>query len=96
MQAIGEISGIITISTISRITFASAVEEQSVTTNEIARNWRGRQRHRGNRPEYSADPIAAQNTTRGATDMQQAAQALSGMAAQLQAWSLNSRFLTRQ
>ena len=28
--------------------------------------------------------LAAQNTTRGATDMQKAAQSLSGMAAQLQ------------
>ncbi|MGO4881759.1 MAG: methyl-accepting chemotaxis protein [Bryobacteraceae bacterium] len=85
VQAIGEISGIINqINDISN-NIASAVEEQTVTTNEIARNV-------GEAAKGTAEiaqniggvAIAAQNTTRGATDMQKAAQALSGMAAQLQ------------
>jgi methyl-accepting chemotaxis protein len=85
VQAIGEISAIINqINDISN-NIASAVEEQTVTTNEIARNVseaaKGTEEIAKN---IGGVATAAQNTTRGATDMQKAALSLSGMAAQLQ------------
>ncbi|MGD0364778.1 MAG: methyl-accepting chemotaxis protein [Bryobacteraceae bacterium] len=85
VQAIGEISAIINqINDISN-NIASAVEEQTVTTNEIARNVGEAAKGTGEiAKNIGGVAIAAQNTTRGATDMQKAAQALSGMAAQLQ------------
>ncbi|MGC9949354.1 MAG: methyl-accepting chemotaxis protein, partial [Bryobacteraceae bacterium] len=85
VTAIGEISSIINqINDISN-NIASAVEEQTVTTNEIARNVGEAAKGTGEiAKNIGGVAIAAQNTTRGATDMQKAAQALSGMAAQLQ------------
>ena len=85
VQAIGEISGIINqINDISN-NIASAVEEQTVTTNEIARNVGEAAKGTGEiAKNIGGVAIAAQNTTHGANDMQKAAQALSGMAAQLQ------------
>ncbi len=85
VQAIGEISAIINqINDISN-NIASAVEEQTVTTNEIARNVGEAAKGTGEiAKNIGGVAIAAQNTTRGATDMQKAAQSLSGMAAQLQ------------
>jgi len=85
VQAIGEISAIINqINDISN-NIASAVEEQTVTTNEIARNVAEAAKGTGEiAKNIGGVAIAAQNTTRGATDMQKAAQSLSGMAAQLQ------------
>ena len=85
VKAIGEISSIINqINDISN-NIASAVEEQTVTTNEIARNVgeaaKGTSEIAKN---IGGVAIAAQNTTHGASDMQKAAQSLSGMAAQLQ------------
>src|ERR1017187_10119872 len=85
VQAIGEISAIINqINDISN-NIASAVEEQTVTTNEIARNVAEAAKGTGEiAKNIGGVALAAQNTTRGATDMQKAAQSLSGMAAQLQ------------
>jgi methyl-accepting chemotaxis protein len=85
VQAIGEISTIIIqINDISN-NIASAVEEQTVTTNEIARNVGEAAKGTGEiAKNIGGVAAAAENTTRGATDMQKAAQALSGMAAQLQ------------
>ena len=85
VQAIGEISTIIAqINDISN-NIASAVEEQTVTTNEIARNVGEAAKGTGEiAKNIGGVALAAENTTRGATDMQKAAQALSGMAAQLQ------------
>ena len=85
VQAIGEISSIINqINDISN-NIASAVEEQTVTTNEIARNVGEAAKGTGEiAKNIGGVAVAAQNTTHGAADMQKAAQALSGMAAQLQ------------
>jgi methyl-accepting chemotaxis protein len=85
VQAIGEISGIINqINDISN-NIASAVEEQTVTTNEIGRNVGEAAKGTGEiAKNIGGVAVAAQNTTRGAADMQKAAQSLSGMAAQLQ------------
>ncbi len=85
VQAIGEISGIINqINDISN-NIASAVEEQTVTTNEIGRNVGEAAKGTGEiAKNIGGVAIAAQNTTRGASDMQKAAQSLSAMAAQLQ------------
>jgi len=91
VQAIGEISGIINqINDISN-NIASAVEEQTVTTNEIGRNVGEAAKGTGEiAKNIGGVAVAAENTTRGAADMQKAAQSLSGMAAQLQ--GLVSRF----
>src|SRR5579871_5564810 len=85
VQAIGEISGIINqINDISN-SIASAVEEQTVTTNEIGRSV--------NEAAKGVDDIArniggvavaAKNTTQGAADTQKASQELSQMAGRLQ------------
>lgn len=83
--AIGEVSGIINqISDISNI-IASAVEEQTATTNEIGRNVgeaaRGANEIARN---ISGVATAAQNTSGGALDTQKAAESLSGTAGELQ------------
>ena len=85
VQAIAEISAIINqINDISN-NIASAVEEQTVTTNEIGRNVGEAAKGTGEiAKNIGGVAVAAENTTRGATDMQKAAQSLSGMAAQLQ------------
>lgn len=94
VDAIGEIGGIINqINDISN-SIATAVEEQTVTTNEIGRSV--------TEAAKGVDDIAkniggvaqaAKNTTEGANDTQKASQELSHMAAQLQ--SLISRFTFR-
>ncbi len=86
VQAIGEISGIINqINDISN-NIASAVEEQTVTTNEIGRNVHEAATGTGEiAKNIGGVAVAAQNTTQGASETQKAAQALSGMASQLQA-----------
>ena len=85
VQAIGEISAIINqINDISN-NIASAVEEQTVTTNEIGRNVGEAAKGTGEiAKNIGGVAVAAQNTTKGAADTQKAAQALSAMAAQLQ------------
>jgi methyl-accepting chemotaxis protein len=85
VQAIGQISGIINqINEISG-TIASAVEEQTATTNEMARNVseaaKGSSEIAGN---ITGVARAAQETTTGANDTQKAAKDLSKMAADLQ------------
>jgi methyl-accepting chemotaxis protein len=85
VQAIGQISGIINqINEISS-TIATAVEEQTATTNEMARNVseaaKGSSDIAGN---ITGVAKAAQETTTGANDTQKAARDLSKMAADLQ------------
>jgi len=85
VQAIGEISQVITqINDISN-TIASAVEEQTAATNEIARNVaeaaQGGQQVAQN---ITSVATAAKNTSSGASDTQTAAGELSHMAAELQ------------
>jgi len=85
VQAIGQISGIINqINDISG-TIATAVEEQTATTNEMARNVseaaKGSSEIAGN---ITGVAKAAQETTTGANDTQKAAKELSRMAADLQ------------
>lgn len=86
VQAIAEIGTIINqISDISN-TIACAVEEQTATTNEIGRNVTDAARGAGEiATNISGVATAAQSTTKGATDTQSAAKALSGMAVQLEA-----------
>ncbi len=85
VQAIGQISGIINqINDISN-TIATAVEEQTATTNEMARNVseaaKGSSEIAGN---ITGVAKAAQDTTSGANDTQKAAKELSRMAGDLQ------------
>lgn len=85
VDAIGQISAVITqINDISN-TIASAVEEQTATTNEIARNVaeaaRGGQQVAEN---ITSVATAAKSTTSGATDTQTAAGELARMAAEQQ------------
>jgi methyl-accepting chemotaxis protein len=86
VKAIADISQIINqINDISN-TIASAVEEQTVTTNEINRSMAEAARGVGD-ITHSATGVAAaaQSTTSGATEAQSAAQELSQTAANLQA-----------
>ena len=85
VQAIAEISAIINqINDISN-NIASAVEEQTVTTNEIGRNVGEAAKGTGEiAKNIGGVAMAAENTTHGAADMQKAAQSLSGMASHLQ------------
>jgi methyl-accepting chemotaxis protein len=91
VQAITEISEIISqINDISN-TIASAVEEQTATTNEIGRNVSEAAKGAGEIAGNIASVAkAAQDTTAGANDTRQAARALSEMAAELQ--TLVARF----
>ena len=91
VDAIGEVSTIINqINDISN-TIASAVEEQTATTNEIGRNVGEAARGSGEIAEnISGVASAADSTTQGASDTLKASQALSEMAGQLQ--ELVSRF----
>ena len=84
VQAIGQIAQIITqIDDVSN-TIASAVEEQTATTNEIGRNILEAARGAGEiARNVSSVATAAQSTAQGATDTQRAACALTEMAAQL-------------
>jgi methyl-accepting chemotaxis protein len=85
VQAIGEISGVINqINDISN-TIASAVEEQTVTTNEIGRNVTEAAKGTNEIARNNSGVAeAARSTTAGTVDTEKAAKALSQMAAQLQ------------
>jgi methyl-accepting chemotaxis protein len=85
VEAIAQITGIINqINDISN-TIAGAVEEQTVTTNEIARNVGEAAKGSAQIAEnVVAVATAAKNTTQGANDTQTAAQELARMAAELQ------------
>jgi len=85
VKAIGEISSIIAqINDISN-TIASAVEEQTATTNEMGRNLAEASKGVNEIARNIAGvAAAAQNTSHGASDVQKAARALSEMAGQLQ------------
>lgn len=91
VKAIGEISGIINqINDISN-TIASAVEEQTATTNEIGRNVNEAAKGTGEiARNITGVATAAESTTSGASDTQKAAMELSRMANELQ--TLVSRF----
>ncbi len=93
VHAIGEIGTIINQTNDISNAIASAVEEQTATTNEMDRNIkeaaRGAMEIASN---ISGVAEAAQATTSGATDTQGAAEALAAMAGQLQ--SLVGRFKT--
>ncbi len=93
VQAIGEIGTIINqINDISN-SIASAVEEQTVTTNEIGRNVTEAAKGTNDiAKNISGVAVAAKNTTKGASDTQKAAQELSRMAAQLQAMVAKFQF----
>jgi methyl-accepting chemotaxis protein len=84
VQAIGDVGSIISqISDISN-SIASAVEEQTATTNEMGRNI-GEAARGANEIANNVAGVAdaAQNTTTGANDTQVAAKALADMAGQL-------------
>ena len=85
VDAIGEVSTIINqINDISN-TIASAVEEQTATTNEIGRNVGEASRGSGEIAQnISGVATAADSTSKGAGDTLKASQALSEMAGQLQ------------
>ncbi|MFQ5451606.1 MAG: methyl-accepting chemotaxis protein [Nitrospinaceae bacterium] len=85
VEAIGEITGVINKINDIQNTIASAVEEQTATTNEIGRNVeeaaKGSQEIAQN---IAGVAQAAQSTTQGANDARKAAGELSKMAAELQ------------
>ncbi|HTZ32339.1 MAG TPA: methyl-accepting chemotaxis protein [Methylomirabilota bacterium] len=84
VQAIGQISGII--SQVNQIsgTIAAAVEEQSATTNEMSRNLSEAAKGAGEVGQnIHGVAQAAQNTSQGATDSLKAAQQLAKMSTQL-------------
>jgi methyl-accepting chemotaxis protein len=85
VTAIGEISRLITqIDDVSN-TIATAVEEQTATTNEIGRNITEAARGSAEIARNVASVAgAAQASSQGAADTQKAARALTEMAAQLQ------------
>ena len=85
VQAIAEIGTVINqVNDISN-TIASAVEEQTVTTNEIGRNVAEAARGTSDiAKNISGVAQAAQNTTQGASDSQKASSSLAAMASQLQ------------
>ncbi len=91
VKAIGDISAIINqINDISN-TIASAVEEQTATTNEIGRNVNEAAKGTGEiARNITGVATAAESTTAGASDTQKAAMELSRMATELQ--TLVSRF----
>lgn len=85
VDAIAEISQIITQINDIANTIASAVEEQTATTNEIARNVaEGAQGGRQVAGNITSVAAAAKNTTEGASNTQSAATELARMAAELQ------------
>lgn len=85
VEAIGQIATIIGQVNDLQTTIASAVEEQSVTTNEISRHV-AEAHQRGAEIVQHAGDVAqvARNTTSGANKTQHAAQELAMMAAELQ------------
>jgi len=92
VQAIAEISVVINqINDISN-SIASAVEEQTVTTNEIGRNVSEAANGTGDIAKNIAGvATAARETTQGALDTQKAAQALTELAVQLQGLVVKSK-----
>ncbi len=92
VQAIAEISVVINqINDISN-SIASAVEEQTVTTNEIGRNVTEAAKGTGDIAKNIAGVAsAARETTQGATDTQKAAQVLTELAVQLQGFVVRSK-----
>jgi len=85
VEAIAQISEIITQINDIQNTIASAVEEQTATTNEIARNVNEAAKGSGEIAEnITGVAAAAQATSSGASDTQRAAGELSRMAAELQ------------
>ncbi len=85
VEAIGEISAIINQINDIQNTIASAVEEQTATTNEIGRNVAEAAKGSSEIAQnITGVAQAAQSTTAGATDTQKAAGELSRMAAELQ------------
>jgi len=92
VQAIGEISSVINqINDISN-NIASAVEEQTVTTNEIGRNVTEAAKGTGDIAKNIAGVAnAARETTQAANDTQKASKALSELAAELQSLVAKSK-----
>ncbi len=85
VEAIGQIGSVIVQINDIQNTIASAVEEQSATTNEISRNL-AEAAHGSSEITKNITGVAeaARNTTAGASDTQKSAQALERMAAELQ------------
>ena len=85
VEAIGEIGSVIVQINDIQNTIASAVEEQSATTNEISRNLAEAARGSSEiTKNISGVAEAARSTTGGATDTQKSSQSLERMAAELQ------------
>jgi methyl-accepting chemotaxis protein len=85
VEAIKQITGIITQMNDLSNSIAGAVEEQSATTNEMGRNVNEAAKGAGEIAQnITSVAQAAQNTTEGAGNVQQAAAELSRMAAELQ------------
>jgi methyl-accepting chemotaxis protein len=85
VSAIGQISGVIHQINDIQNTIASAVEEQSATTNEISRNLAEAAKGAIDITKNVAGVAeAARSTTAGAVDTQKSAQSLERMAAELQ------------
>jgi methyl-accepting chemotaxis protein len=85
VTAVAQISGVINQINDIANTIASAVEEQSVTTNEMARNVaEASQGSEEITRNITGVAQAAQSTTSGATEMQAASRELSRLAAELQ------------
>ena len=93
VDAIGKIGEIIGQINDIQGTIASAVEEQSATTNEMARNVDDANRGTSDITE-NIDSVAkaAQDTTRGATDVEKSASDLTKMAADLQTMVGNFKY----
>jgi methyl-accepting chemotaxis protein len=85
VDAIGQISSIISQINDIQSSIASAVEEQTATTNEIARNVNEAARGSGEIAEnITGVAMAAQGTAKGAEETQRAASELAQMASDLQ------------
>ncbi len=85
VEAIGQIGTVIVQINDIQNTIASAVEEQSATTNEISRNLAEAARGSSEiTKNITGVAEAAHSTTAGATDTQKAAQSLERMSAELQ------------
>jgi methyl-accepting chemotaxis protein len=86
VQAIGEIGSVIDQISDFSTTIASAVEEQTYTTNEIGRSVGEASKGTGEiARNISGVAVAARETTRGAADTQRASEELNRMASQLRA-----------
>jgi methyl-accepting chemotaxis protein len=85
VEAIGQIGTVIVQINDIQNTIASAVEEQSATTNEISRNLAEAARGSSEiTKNITGVAEAARSTTAGATDTQKSAQSLERMSAELQ------------